>query len=733
MAPPAPFDYSGLEFTEPAEQIKAFNMKAVPQRIFEDMRKYEAAARGFAFTCFEKPRGSDNTANNAIIQHRPEDSQVAELYRISLDPQVNSMERITHFDFKGGRIIGSFHPIVGEDWRGVWRSGGHVFTMDLNGNEYFQLWRYWEDGDTPLPAIDGELQNSPGGRIERLTHDENKYLNIVISDSQKIMAFVSNKENGTDLLVYISQMTDSDTGATADSNPLTLPSRLVTPLPENGHSRWSIESISIDDEYLVLIDVQTSAFRPLFIVPTSGGHPERILLPNATESEAETAFASASFSRDPNQPHLLYLVGDAFGAFQSICTYDIKTRSVIHITTPQHDLRSLRPIDWDCSRLAVNSECVYFQANVDGYAALFIWQLHGPLKGKVVQIKPQWEGGQFTVHTNARNGKPYELIVTLRSHLSQNRLARMDLDGYIIPENVKTDENGGSYIPVPVFPYKQATPVPPSYPTFPSKIIRFKSFDGLEIPCMYYHPTDGKTMAPLVVDIHGGPESQSDSNRRSPIHWYLMNELGCAVILPNVRGSRGYGKHFMAADSVEKREDSVKDIGALLDHVETSMANELDSKRIAVMGGSYGGYMTLATLIHFPTRFACGVANFPVAHWPSFLEKTAPSRANHRRGKYGDERIPEIRAFLERISPINRASEIAAPLQIAHGDSDSRIPVDQAVRMWQTVTKSRVHSELMVCAKEGHGFKQRSVIEFTNAAKLHFLERYLVSPRNAGL
>lgn len=108
-------------------------------------------------------------------------------------------------------------------------------------------------------------------------------------------------------------------------------------------------------------------------------------------------------------------------------------------------------------------------------------------------------------------------------------------------------------------------------------------------------------------------------------------------------------------------------------------------------------------MIHFPTRFACGLANFPVAHWPSFLENTAPVRQAHRRGEYGDERIPEIREFLEKISPINRTSEIKAPLQIAHGDTDSRIPVDQAIRMWQTVLKSGVHCELMVCEKEGHG------------------------------
>ncbi|KAJ7826665.1 Alpha/Beta hydrolase protein [Mycena leptocephala] len=398
------------------------------------------------------------------------------------------------------------------------------------------------------------------------------------------------------------------------------------------------------------------------------------------------------------------------------------TRTVVHVTTPEPGLRALRPINWPCMDIRVTSEYVYFRANAGGYTELFVWPLSGPMKDTIVEIKPEWEGGQFSYAVNSRNGRPHELVLVLTSHLSQATLARLDLTGRL--EDVKRDENGGAYISVPLARYTQATPIPRDYRTLPAKLLRFKSFDGLEIPCIYYHPNESKSVVPVVISIHGGPEGQSTSNSRPPIHWYIMNVLGYAVIYPNVRGSDGYGKRFMAADDVEKREDSVKDIGALLDHIEHSMQNELDASRIAVMGGSYGGYMTLACMIHFPTKFACGLANFPIAHWPSFLENTAPSRRDHRRGEYGDERIPEIRAFLEKVSPINRTSEIAAPLQIAHGDTDSRVPVDQAIRMWQTVLKS-VHCELMVCEKEGHGFKQKSVIEFTNAAKLHFLERFL--------
>ncbi|KAJ6497168.1 Alpha/Beta hydrolase protein [Mycena vitilis] len=698
-----PFDYSDLEFTQPAKQIKAFNMEAVPERIFSGMRKYEDSARGFGFTCFERVAEGNNDAGSAIISHRPADSQISQYWRISTNPQISTIERITYFDLGSGRTVSSFCPIVGEDWRGVWRGGGAILAMDLDGNEFHQLWRYWEDSQcaTVLPPIESELKNEPGGRIERLTHDSFKYANVKVSDSNKIMAFVSNKENGTDLLVYVTDLKDSETGATSDSNPFTLPSRLVIPPLDKENSRWIISDISLDDQFLLITRSFTSAYSQLYMAPITGGPPTMIVLPNTTENERETAYISPQFSRDPARPHLLYMISSAYGDFESVLTYDTLTRTVVHITTPEPDLRALRPIHWPCERLRVSSDYVYFTANAGGYTNLFVWHLSGPKKDTILEIKPEWEGGQFGYSVNVANGKSNQLILTLVSHLSQASLARVDLKGSL--DNMHTDENGGTYISVPLARYKQAASIPPAYRTFAAKQLRFKSFDGLEIPCMYYHPNNSKSVVPVVISIHGGPASQSTSNSRSPIHWYIINELGYAVIYPNVRGSDGYGKRFMAADDVEKREDSVKDIGALLSHIEHPMKNELDASRIAVMGGSYGGYMTLACMIHFPTKFVCGLANFPVAHWPSFLENTAPVRRDHRRGEYGDERIQEIRAFLEKISPINRTSDIMAPLQIAHGDTDSRIPVDQAIRMWQTVLKGGVHCELMVCEKEGHG------------------------------
>ncbi|KAF8191512.1 Alpha/Beta hydrolase protein [Mycena galopus ATCC 62051] len=721
----APYDYGELEFTEPASRIKAFNVGPVPQRIFDDLGKYEDSNRGFGFTCFETLSDGGDGAGHAIVSHRPSDSQISQYWRMNIDPKQPNLERISYFDLGSGRTVSSFRPIAGEDWRGIWRGGGFLLAMDLDGNEYFQLWRYWEDSQcsTVLPPIESELKNEPGGRIERLTHDNFRYAQVVVSHSNKIMAFSSNKENGTDMLVYVTQLQNSQTGAAADSKPFTLPSRLVTPASDKENSRWVVDDISLDDQYLLLTKSFTSARAECYVVHVSGGAPEIIVLPNATEKPEETVYQRPTFSRDPAKPHLIYMISNAYGDFHSVLAYDRASSTVLHVTTPEPGLRALRPVNWPCVNLSVTTEYIYFLANAGGYTNFFVWPLSGPMKDTVIEIKPEWEGGQFSYHANSRNGRPHELILQLVSHLSSASLAYLDLKGRL--ENVQRDESGNAYISVPLARYTQATPIPPAYRTLPAKLLRFKSFDGLEIPCMYYHPNNGESVVPAVISIHGGPAGQSTSNSRSPIHWYIMNELGYAIIYPNVRGSSGYGKRFMALDDVEKREDSVKDIGALLDHIDNSMKNELDASRIAVMGGSYGGYMTLACMIHFPTRFACGLANFPISHWPSFLENTAPVRRAHRRGEYGDERDPEIRAFLEKVSPINRTSEIKSPLQIAHGDTDSRVPIDQAIRMWQTVLKSGVHCELIACEKEGHGFKQKSVTEYTNGAKLHFLERFL--------
>ncbi|KIK99538.1 hypothetical protein PAXRUDRAFT_822615 [Paxillus rubicundulus Ve08.2h10] len=729
----APVDYGDLEFTRPASQIKAVNVPDIPEEIFTGMREYEDAARGFGIYGFER---STKTATGEVpggifLSHRPKDAQVSQVYRISTDPANIKLERLTYFDIGTGRTISSFTPILGEDWRGVYKSGGAIMSMDLDGNEHFQLWRYWEEAlcQQVLPKIDGELDNAPGkGRIERLTHDDFRYSSVMISPSNKLMAFVSNKENSTDTLVYLATLIGSNTGAVCNSTPFALPSKLVTPLIRDGKTeRWVAESISLDDKFLLLTRVYGNTYRPLFVVDISGPEPgkvERIFLPGATELDEATT-VSANFSLDPAKPHLAYLITDAYGDFDSVISYDIHQRTITHITTPNlgPSVHVLRPISWEVRGLRVTDACIYFTANTEGWSVLYVMPLTGPHKDTVIDVRLDWEGGWIAFTHNGRNGRPHELALCLSSYRSRGFVQRAVLD----LQTLQHAAGGKVCVNVRMTPYVQAA-VPGVKKAVAPKLIKFKSFDGLEVPAMYYHPNDRKSKAPVIIGIHGGPESQATVQYRTATHGYLLNELGIAVIYPNVRGSSGYGKKYMAADDVEKREDSVKDINALIDYIASGLSEELNASRIAVMGGSYGGYMVFATLTHYSSKLKCGVANFGIGNWVTFLENTAPVRRANRRLEYGDESNPTIRAFLEHISPLNNADKITIPLFITHGETDTRVTVHEAVSMYKIVgERPGGQAQLVICEKEGHGYKQKSVIEYVNAATIDYLKRFLLS------
>ncbi|KAH7882962.1 alpha beta-hydrolase [Phlebopus sp. FC_14] len=731
----APVDYGDLKFTRPANQIKAVNVPAIPQRIFDGMKDYEDAARGFDVRGYERtvknPAGQD-VLGGIILSHRPADAQVAQIFRISVDPASTELERLTYFDIGTGRTISAFIPILGDDWRGAYRAGGAIMVMDLDGNEHFQLWRYWEDSLCPhiFPKIDGELDNSPGkGRIERLTHNDYRYSSVTISPSNKLMAFVSNKENNTDTLAYITYLVGCNTSTSLDSAPFELPSRLITPRIADGTTeRWTTETISLDDKYLLLARFYGNSYRPLYLVDISGpepGKPERVVLPGATERDEETVVSSVSFSLDLANPYVAYFITNAYGDFNAVVSYDFETRTITHITTPNlaPSIHVLRPIPWEIGSLKVTDTFVYFTANVDGWSVLYILPLFGTHKATVIETRLDWEGGWISFAHNGRNGRPHELALRLASHRARGFVRQVILD----LKTVKRAADGQVYVDAGMTPYTQASVKEVKKAVAP-KLIRFKSFDGLDVPAMYYHPNEGKSRVPVVIGIHGGPESQATVQYRTATHGYLLNELGIAVIYPNVRGSSGYGRQYMAADDVLKREDSVKDIGALLDYVGTGLSSELDGSRIAVIGGSYGGYMVFATLSRYSAKLTCGIANFGVAHWVNFLQNTAAVRRAVRRLEYGDETIPEIRAFLERISPLNNAEKISVPLLITHGDNDSRVTVHEAVSMFKIVCeKPGGRAELVICEKEGHGYKQKSVIEYVNAATVLFLERFLLS------
>ncbi|RYE73601.1 MAG: S9 family peptidase, partial [Oxalobacteraceae bacterium] len=213
-------------------------------------------------------------------------------------------------------------------------------------------------------------------------------------------------------------------------------------------------------------------------------------------------------------------------------------------------------------------------------------------------------------------------------------------------------------------------------------LVRFPTFDQVDgrdrtIPAFYYRPSQATAggKLPVIISIHGGPESQAYPSF-NPNAQFLANELGVAVLVPNVRGSSGYGKTYLALDNAEKREDSVKDIGALLDWV--AAQPELDASRVGVSGGSYGGYMVLASLMHYGERIRAGVDTVGISHFGTFLDNTESYRRDLRRAEYGDERLPEMKAVFDRISPLNHADRITSPLFVAQGRNDPRVPYTEA-------------------------------------------------------
>ena len=339
------------------------------------------------------------------------------------------------------------------------------------------------------------------------------------------MLFASTKENGKDTLVYSAKLIDSNTGAVADNSPFLLPSRHIASKKADLRTStlWSPESISLDDKQVAIILCNGYLDAPLYIVDVSGANPkepELITLPGATEKLGEMSYRSPRFSRDPDQAHILYLITNAFGDFTSVVSYDTRARTVTHITTPEPGFRALRPIPWETGGLLVTPAALFFRANVEGWQTMYTIPFSGPHANEVLEVRYAhgWEGSPVGYGANVRNARPNELVVHFNSFRMNDFLASLDFSQAIESEAaVERDEQGLPFVSVAPRAYRQAAPSPPQFKVYPPKLLKFKSFDGLEVPCMYYHPNDGNTAVPVIINIHGGPEGQSTADSRMSV------------------------------------------------------------------------------------------------------------------------------------------------------------------------------------------------------------------------
>ena len=235
---------------------------------------------------------------------------------------------------------------------------------------------------------------------------------------------------------------------------------------------------------------------------------------------------------------------------------------------------------------------------------------------------------------------------------------------------------------------------------------KFESFDGLEVPYFMMKP-NGDGPFPTIFVIHGGPEGQSRSGFSNRLQ--LLYSMGYMIIIPNIRGSNGYGRKYLALDDIELRLDSIKDINELAQHVK--MNNDyVDGNKLIIYGGSYGGFAVLSAMVEYPDTFQIGIDIVGISNFVTFLENTADWRRRLREVEYGF--LERDREFLESISPSNKIENVKSPILIIQGDNDERVPLSESIQMYEKLKEQNIPTQLLRFEDEGHGvIKRKNVIK----------------------
>ncbi|WP_169976734.1 S9 family peptidase [Tautonia rosea] len=264
-------------------------------------------------------------------------------------------------------------------------------------------------------------------------------------------------------------------------------------------------------------------------------------------------------------------------------------------------------------------------------------------------------------------------------------------------------------------------------PNSPERL-RYPSFDGREIPVFIFRPDPRRFPGPrpVLIDLHGGPQAQARPSFLGP-DAYIVSELGIALVVPNVRGSSGYGLSYLQLDDREHREDAVRDIGALLDWI--AHQPEYDPNRLVIRGGSYGGYLVLASMARFGDRITAGINLAGISDFETFMADQPPLRLDLLRLEFGDERDPNTQDFFRTISPLRRADQITSPLLVVQGRNDPRVPVAEARQIVDAVRENGVPVWYVLAENEGHGYSRAENLEFLRAVEATFLVEHLRKTR----
>ena len=511
------------------------------------------------------------------------------------------------------------------------------------------------------------------GRISLLTDGKSRNTGARWSKDGRQLAYTTTRRNGRDNDIHV--MDPRDPKSDRRVLEVTGGGWTVFDWSDDGLQLLLGESISINESYLHLLDLPSGR--------------ARLLTPKTGE---KVAYGRAQFSRDGKA---IFLTTDKDSEFMRLTRMDLATGKLTPLTTK---------IPWDIESFdrSRDGKLIAFVANEAGSSTLHFLDAKNGKERRAPKL-PAGVISSIGWHDNNR-----DLAITFTSAKSPSDVYVVDARSLEVTRWTES-EIGGLNAEAFVEP----------------ELARFKSFDGLEISAFVYRPDAKKFPGPrpVLVVIHGGPESQSLPIFQARNN-YFLNELGIALVYPNVRGSAGYGKTFLTLDNGFKREDSVRDIGAVLDWIATQPG--LNADRVAVMGGSYGGYMVLASMIHHGARLRAGVDIVGISNFLTFLKNTQDYRRDLRRVEYGDEREPAMAEFLQRISPTANVGKLRKPLFVVQGKNDPRVPVTEAEQMVKAVRDQGGQVWYLMAKDEGHGFRKKPNADYQFLATILFLQEHLL-------
>ena len=540
--------------------------------------------------------------------------------------------------------------------------GSHlVFAMDAGGNEFSQLFLFDPLMSESRMITDGESRN--GGVV--WTRDGGR------------IAFQSTRRNGASNDVWMMPVDDPDAA------------RMVLAAPDG--TWWGPADFDEAGERLLIINYVSITDSRIHLLHVESG--ETVVL--AGGDGAVSSNWPLGFDHTGEG---FWFITDRGGEFKQLAWQPLEPGAEPVIVTAD--------IPWDVEGMAFSKDRrrAVFAVNEDGLSRLYLLDpesrryraVSGLPTGLVGGLGFSPDGRRLAMTLNTPQTPSDTFVLALGEEpLAHGGLTRwthsevggLDTDAFVEPE-----------------------------------LVRFESFDGLSVPAWVYRP-EGKGPFPVVVSIHGGPESQARPAFSSTYQMWLA-KLGVAVVVPNVRGSAGYGKSYLAMDNAYKREDSVRDIGALLEWIATRP--DLDADRVAVFGGSYGGYMVLASAVHYSDRLKAAVDIVGISNFVTFLENTEDYRRDLRRVEYGDERDPDMRAHLEKISPLNNVEKIAVPMLVVQGENDPRVPVTEAEQIVAALREKGETVWYMNALNEGHGYRRKENRDVYQQAVVLFFRRHLL-------